>query len=61
MTSTVMGEEVRIVEDKEDEILVTFDLPRVRKENVEINTTENTVDVMAKVSDAVCWERWDSI
>jgi len=31
------------VEDKEDEISVTFDfdLPRVKKENVEINTTEN--------------------
>ena len=46
------------VEDKEDEISVTFDLPRVRKENVEINTTENTVEVIARMSDAVCWERW---
>jgi len=46
------------VEDKDDEILVTFDLPRVRKENVEINTTEDTVEVIAKMSDAVCWERW---
>ena len=46
------------VEDKGDEILVTFDLPRVRKENVEINTTEDTVEVIAKMSDAVCWERW---
>ncbi len=49
------------LEDREDAILVTFDLPRVRKENVEINTTENTVEVMAKMSDAVCWERWGSI
>ncbi len=49
------------VEDKEDEILVTFDLPRVRKENVEINTTENTVEVIAKMTDAVCWERWGGI
>lgn len=49
------------VEDKEDEILVTFDLPRVRKENVEINTTEDTVEVIAKMSDAVCWERWGGI
>ena len=46
------------VEEKEDEILVTFDLPRVRKENVEINTTEDTLEVIAKMSDAVCWERW---
>jgi HSP20 family protein len=49
------------VEDKEDEISVTFDLPRVRKENVEINTTENTVEVIARMSDAVCWERWGGI
>jgi HSP20 family protein len=47
--------------DKEDGILVTFDLPRVRKENVVINTTEDTVEVIAKMSDAVCWERWGSI
>lgn len=49
------------VEDKGDEILVTFDLPRVRKENVEINTTEDTVEVIARMSDAVCWERWGGI
>jgi HSP20 family protein len=49
------------VEDKEDAILVTFDLPRVRKENVEIYTTEDTVEIMAKMSDAVCWERWGGI
>jgi len=46
------------VEDKEDEILVTFDLPRVSKENVAINTTEDMVEVIAKMSSAVCWERW---
>jgi HSP20 family protein len=49
------------VEDKEDEISVTFDLPRVRKENVEINTTENTVEVIARMSATVCWERWGGI
>jgi HSP20 family protein len=46
------------VEDEDDEILVTFDLPCVRKEDVEINTTEDTVEVIAKMSNAVCWERW---
>ncbi|MDI6810089.1 MAG: Hsp20/alpha crystallin family protein [archaeon] len=46
------------VEDKGDEIFVTFDLPLVRKENIAINTTENTVEVTAKMSDAVCWARW---
>ena len=49
------------LEDREDAILVTFDLPRVRKENVEINTTEHTVEIIARMSDAVCWERWGGI
>ncbi len=46
------------VDNREDEILVTFDLPRVNKENVTINTTKNTLEVIGKMSDAVCWERW---
>lgn len=49
------------VADNKDEFSVTFDLPRVKKENVEINTTEDTVEVIARMSDAVCWERWGSI
>ncbi len=49
------------LEDKEDEISLTFDLPRVRKENVEINTTEHTIEVIARMSDAICWERWGGI
>jgi HSP20 family protein len=46
------------LEDENDAFSVTFDLPRVSKENVEINTTEDTVEVLAKMSNAVCWERW---
>ncbi len=46
------------VEDREDEILVTFDLPRVKKEDVEVHTTRDTLEVTARMSDAVCWERW---
>jgi HSP20 family protein len=46
------------LEDENDAFLVTFDLPRVSKENVEINTTEDSVEVIAKMSNAVCWERW---
>ena len=49
------------VEDKGAEILVTFDLPRVRKEDVEISTTEDTIEVIAKMSNTVCWERWGGI
>jgi HSP20 family protein len=54
-------EPLYVVEDKGSEILVTFDLPRVRKEDVKINTTEDTVEVIAKMSNAVCWERWGGI
>nr|QNO54396.1 hypothetical protein JEICAKEA_00006 [Methanosarcinales archaeon ANME-1 ERB7] len=49
------------VEDKGSEILVTFDLPRVKKEDVEINTTEDTVEVIAKMSNTICWERWGGV
>jgi HSP20 family protein len=46
------------LENKADEIVVTFDLPRVRKEDIEINTTENTLEVIAQMSNAICWQRW---
>jgi HSP20 family protein len=49
------------VEDKENEILVTFDLPRVRKESVEVHTTEDSLEVIARMHDTICWERWGSI
>lgn len=49
------------LEDAGDAFMVTFDLPRVKKENVEINVTEDTVEIIAKMSEAVCWERWGSI
>ncbi len=31
------------------------------KENVEINTTGDTLEVIARVSNAVCWERWGAV
>jgi len=49
------------LEDLGDAILVTFDLPRVKKEDVEINLTEDTVELIAKMSESVCWEKWGSI
>ncbi|MHC1635204.1 MAG: Hsp20/alpha crystallin family protein [Candidatus Methanospirareceae archaeon] len=49
------------MEDREDEIIVTFDLPRVEKEDIEVNTTEDTVEVMARMKEAICWEKWGSI
>ncbi|MHC1577645.1 MAG: Hsp20/alpha crystallin family protein [Candidatus Methanospirareceae archaeon] len=49
------------VEEREDEFLVTFDLPRVRREDVEVNTTKDTVEVVARMSRAICWEHWGSV
>ncbi len=49
------------VEDRGDEIVITLDLPRVKKENVEINTSEDSVEIRAKMNEAVCWERWGSV
>ena len=49
------------LEDRGDEIVVTLDLPGVEKENVEINTTEDSVEIKARMSEAVCWERWGSV
>ncbi len=46
------------VEDLEDLFLVTVDLPRVKKEDVEVHTTRNTLEVTARMSNAVCWEHW---
>ena len=49
------------MEDRGDEIVITLDLPGVKKEGVEINTTEDSVEIKAKMSEAVCWERWGSV
>ncbi len=46
------------LDNRADEIVVTFDLPRVRKEDIEINTTEHSLEVIAQMSNAVCWQRW---
>lgn len=46
------------LDNRADEIVVTFDLPCVRKEDIEINTTERTLEVIAQMSNAVCWRRW---
>ncbi|MFZ2071052.1 MAG: Hsp20/alpha crystallin family protein [Halobacteriota archaeon] len=49
------------LEDIGGAIQVTVDLPRVKKEDVAINMTADTVEIIAKMSEAVCWERWGSI
>ncbi len=49
------------MEDKGDAIKITVDLPRVKKEDVEINATRDTVEITAKMNEAIAWERWGTI
>jgi HSP20 family protein len=51
-------EPLYVLENRRDEIVVTFDLPRVRREDIEITMTEHTLEVIAQMSDAICWQRW---
>jgi len=47
------------VEDKEDEIVVTVDLPCIEsKEDIDLNVTEDKLEITAKMKEAIRWERW---
>ncbi|MCP8308519.1 MAG: Hsp20/alpha crystallin family protein [archaeon] len=47
------------IEDKEDEIVVTVDLPCVEsKEDIDLNVTEDNLEIIAKMREAIKWERW---
>lgn len=47
------------IQDREDEVVVTIDLPCVAsKDDIEANVTEDTLEVIAKLKSAVKWEHW---
>ena len=47
------------IEDHENEIVVKIDMPNVqRKEDIEIQLTEDTVSIEAKLSKVVQYEHW---
>jgi HSP20 family protein len=50
------------IENKENEIIVTADLPYVqKKEDIIISATEYSLEITAKLKEAVRWERWGTI
>ncbi|MDF2956149.1 Hsp20/alpha crystallin family protein [Candidatus Alkanophaga liquidiphilum] len=49
------------MENRENEIVVTIDLPYVRKDDIKVYVTENMLEVSAEMRSAVSWERWGSI
>lgn len=50
------------VEELEKEIVVTADLPRVRsKEDLEIHSTETTLEIEARMCQPVSFRRWGTV
>ena len=41
-----------------DEILLSADLPKVEKENIEINATDNSIEISAEMREEVSFEKW---
>lgn len=46
------------VTEKENELVVTADLPLVEKENIKINADEQSVEISAEMSKKISYEKW---
>ena len=47
------------IEDRDDEIIVTVDLPCVEsREDIDLNVTEDNLEIIARIKEAIRWERW---
>ncbi|MEM3437867.1 MAG: Hsp20/alpha crystallin family protein [Nitrososphaerales archaeon] len=47
------------IEDRDNEIVVMVDLPCVeRKEDIDLNVTEDYLEIVAKMRESIKWERW---
>ena len=50
------------IEDKEDEIFVTVDLPYVKDKNdIRVNISEDSLEIRAEIKKAIRWERWGTV
>jgi HSP20 family protein len=49
------------VQENPEEITVTADLPYVDKENIDINATETSLEIEAKMRNAIRFERWGTV
>lgn len=49
------------VEEGEDEIVVSADLPCVMKEDIQLFCTERSVEIQAKMSRQVKFEKWGTV
>ncbi|MGQ9469645.1 MAG: Hsp20/alpha crystallin family protein [Nitrososphaerales archaeon] len=47
------------IEDRDDEIIVTVDLPCVEsKEDIDLSVTEDNLEIIARMKESIRWERW---
>lgn len=50
------------IENRENEIIVTVDLPCVdRKEDISLEVSEDTLEIKAALKKAIKWERWGMV
>ena len=49
------------VRETDDKIVVTVDLPYVKKENIQLNITEDTIEVSAAMDRCVKFDRWGTV
>ena len=49
------------LEDHGDHLIVSLDLPGVRKEDINVSVTENSLEVKAVIENTYSFERWGTV
>lgn len=49
------------VRETDDKVIVSVDLPYVKKENIQLNVTEDMVEVSATMDRTVKYDRWGTV
>ena len=49
------------IEESDDKIIVTIDLPYVRKDDISLDVTPHTLRIEAKLNRSIRYERWGTI
>jgi HSP20 family protein len=49
------------VRETDDKVIVSVDLPYVKKENIQLNVTEDRVEVSATMDKCIRYDRWGTV
>jgi len=49
------------VRETDDKVVVSIDLPYVKKENIQLNVTEDRVEVSAEMDRCIKYDRWGTV